>query len=426
MRRLAVLSGGFMAGQLLILLTSPLLSRLFTPVEFGVYGVLTALNGIFGNVLSMRYELGVPLARSAQDAAALIKLAIAMVVATCLAMLPLIWLGGDAFARATEMPLLTQALWLLPIVVVAHSAGETLSYWSIYRGTFRLNATSRMFQSVVQAGSQLGLGLLAFHAWGLMAGFVLGCLARTGYLALGIARADRRRIARASPARMLRLARQHWQYPAYSAPASFLEAGTQLLPVVLLAMLFGPVYAGLFGFAQRLMGLPLRLFAQAARQVFLGEAATRHPKGLYRLFMRSSLLFLGMGILGLTPLLLAGPQLFAFVFGEAWRPAGEMVQLLVPLYATRLVVTPISQALNIVGRQSLHLVSSMLDAALMLATFTAAWWLTLPPMRTVLLFSLGSTTAYLLYFVLAWHATRAHMRAAARTDAEPQPLTTAD
>ena len=46
-RRLAWLSGGTLLGHLILLITMPLLTRLFTPEEFGLFGVLMALNGIF-------------------------------------------------------------------------------------------------------------------------------------------------------------------------------------------------------------------------------------------------------------------------------------------------------------------------------------------------------------------------------------------
>jgi lipopolysaccharide exporter len=90
-----------------------------------------------------------------------------------------------------------------------------------------------------------------------------------------------------------------------------------------------------------------------------------------------------------------------------------MVRLLVPLYLARFVVTPVSQTLNVMGRQHLHLVSSSIDALLMLATFAAAWRLDLPPLTTVLLFSLGSTLAYALYFAFAWRVARVRAEAVA-------------
>ncbi len=127
----------------------------------------------------------------------------------------------------------------------------------------------------------------------------------------------------------------------------------------------------------------------------------------------------------MAPILFAGPTLFALVFGEAWRAAGEIVQLLVPLYLVRFVVTPVSQTLNILGRQKLHLVSSSVDMAPDADDICGNMAAELPPMVAVLLFSLGSTAAYSLYFLLAWQVARHHRNAlppATRPDAQPQPV----
>ena len=394
-RRLTTLSGGFLLGQLLILASSPILTRLFTPAEFGVYAVFTAITGIFGNVLSMRYELAVPISKSDRDAAALTALAVLAVVASCALTAPLAWSGAAWLAVKTEMPELANLLWAVPVTIVLLSSAETASYWSVYRGAFRLNAKARLVQGAAQSVSQVSFGLLGFAAAGMVLGYGLGYAVRLAYMLVSFTPGDRSLLAHPAWSAVTRVARRNWQYPAFSAPSALLEASTQLLPVLLIATLFGPI----------------RLFAQAARQVFLGEAAQREPAGIYRLFKRSSLLFVGLGLVGTAPLLVAGPALFAFVFGEAWRAAGEIVQLLVPLYLARFVVTPISQTLNILRRQSLHLVSSSLDAGLMLATFTTAWLLALPPMVTLLMFSLGSTAAYTLYFILAWRAARSYAQA---------------
>lgn len=410
-RRLTVLSGGFLLSQLLIVLSFPLLSRLFTPAEFGVYAVFTALTGILGNVLSLRYELAVPVAKSDRDAAALIAVALIAVVASCVITGPLTMSASGWLAGAAEMPELADILWTLPLTIVLLSGTETLSYWSVYRGTFHLNATARLVQSAAQAGLQVAFGLLGMSGLGMILGYGLGFVARFVYLILRFPAADRARLLGVDRAEVARAARRNWQYPAYSAPATLLEASTALLPAILLAILYDPTIAGLYGLGQRLMGLPVRLFSQAARQVFLSEAADRSGRGLHRLFTRTVLAFLGLGLLCMAPLIVAGPSLFALLFGEAWRSAGEMVQLLVPLYLARFVVTPVSQALNVLRRQSLHLVSSSTDATMLLAAFSAAWWFGLAPMTTILLLSLGSTAAYLLYLGLVWHAVRSAGRA---------------
>jgi O-antigen/teichoic acid export membrane protein len=394
-RRFTMLSGALLLGQSVILLSSPVLTRLYTPAEFGVYAVFTALAGILGNVLSLRYEAAVPLARDDQDAASLMALAVMLTAAFSLLCVPVIWLGGSWLAWLTGMADLARLLWLLPLTVIALGTAQVLSYWSVYRGTFRLNALSRLSQSVAQAGLQIGLGAFGLGASGMVLGYGLAYVVWVAHFAVALPPEDRALLRTPDLAAAARLGRVHWHYPLYSTPATMLEAGTQLLPAVFLAVIYGPAVAGWFSLGQRLMGLPVRLVARAASQVFLSEAAQRDRAGVYRLFKRASLRFLALGVLGMAPLLAAGPTLFAWLFGEPWRPAGEIVQALVPLYLTRFVVTPVSQTLNIVGRQDLHLVSSSVDALSLVGCFGLAWWLHLPPVTSVLLYSLEQTAGWL-------------------------------
>jgi O-antigen/teichoic acid export membrane protein len=83
-----------------------------------------------------------------------------------------------------------------------------------------------------------------------------------------------------------------------------------------------------------------------------------------------------------------------------------MTRLLVPPYHTRFVVAPISQTLNVFGRQNLHLMSSGLDATTLATSFIVAWHFDLTPLTTILMFSLGSSVAFLLYYRFAYEAAR--------------------
>ena len=151
------------------------------------------------------------------------------------------------------------------------------------------------------------------------------------------------------------------------------------------------------------MALPVKLLAQAASQVFLGEA----PKlgddaAVRRLFMRSTAGFALLGLLGMAPVLLFGPWLFAFVFGAGWREAGLMAAILVPQHLARFVVTPVSQTLNIYGRQELHLVASLANGGALLIAFGLGYLAGLGAMTVLVLYSIGTTLSYALYLGFAW------------------------
>lgn len=406
LRRLTMLSGSFALGQVIVLASSPILTRLFSPEDFGIYAVFTALSGLLGAVLALRYEIAVPLAASEPEAANMAGVTLLLTAIGTLLCVPLVWYASDWLAAVTGMPALTKVLWLLPLTMALNGLAQFLNYWSVYRGTFRLNASSRVLQSLVQSVLQVVLGWLGSGPAGLVGGYGIAYGARAVNFAIRLPAADWRLLLSARLRPMLQLAVRHWRYPAFSAPSTLLQSCTQLLPAILLATLYGPAVAGWYGLGQRLIGLPVRLLGQAASQVFLGEMAQSSSREAFRLFRKASLTFFLLGLVIMAPLIVAGPQLFSVIFGEEWRTAGEITRLLVPLYLTRFVVTPISQTLNVYGKQSLHLLSSGLDATLLAASFVSAWTFELEPLTTVLLFSLGSSFAFLLYFWFAYRAAR--------------------
>ena len=408
-RRFAVLAGGTLLGQLITTAGYPLITRLFTPAEFGAYAVFTSLSGILGGAALLRYEQAVQASRVEREAAGLAALAALSAVAVAAATVPAVWLAGPRLARAVGMPDLAGVFWLLPLAVLAAGLSQTLSAWAFQLGDFRADSLGRIAQAAVQLLAQALLGALALGASGLVAGYAVAYLSR---FLFGLPRALRR--FRPGPrAELAALAREHWRYPAYAAPSAVLQSATQLAPPILLAIVYDPSVAGLFGLGQRLMSLPVRLLSQSASQVFLSEVAHAPPEAAYRLFVKTSLRFLALGAAGVIVSLLAAPALFEFAFGAAWREAGEMVRLLVPLYLARFVVTPVAQILNLVGRQDLHLASALLGLLGLVLSLGAGWLLRLPPSATVLLYSLASTAALLFYFAAAWRLARRAARGGA-------------
>jgi O-antigen/teichoic acid export membrane protein len=412
-RRLAVLAGATVLGQGLLVATAPLLTRLFSPVDFGLLAIFAALVGLLGVVAGLRYEFAIPMCRDEDEAAGMVVLCLVLSCLLAIACALIVLAAGPGIATALGIAALAPLLWLLPPCVLVLGLGQAFDYWSIRQGSFRVNAVSRLVLYGGQAGTQVGLGLAGASGAGLALGYAFGYLARLIYFAAALPAAERARLRSAAGRRLWPLARMHWRYPAFSSPAALLQSAVHLLPAIPLAALYGPAVAGWFALVQRLINLPVRMLGQAASQVYLGEVAERPPAAVYRLFLRTSIRFLALGLVGMLPLLLAGPALFAFVFGEPWRPAGEFAQALVPFYLARFVVAPVSQTLNRFERLDLHLLSTGIGAAALALTFAASWRYALSPFATVLTLGISGGMAQLLTFVLAWQVARRHAGQAA-------------
>jgi O-antigen/teichoic acid export membrane protein len=378
-----------LVGQLLLVAAMPLLTRLYSPEAFGIFGVFAAFVGIFGSIMAGRYEFAIPLSARDEDAAAL---AIAGTVVTCvltaLAIL-LVWVFGELLARATSMPGLASLLWLLPPILFLTGIGQPLEYWSIRRDTLRLI--------------------------GLVLGYGLGYLARAALFVTTLTRADRRILATTRSMRVRELAWSMRRYPFLTSISSVVKSLTQFLPTILFATFFGPAVAGGFDLAQRLLSVPVRLVGGAASQVFLVEASEHSVADLLRLFTKTVSRFLLLGMLGMAPILFAGPLLFAFAFGEPWREAGAFAQALIVLQLARFVQVPTSQSFNILGRQDLELKTAVLGAISLAASFWLIALFDVRPVTALLIYSVASGMSHLVMLYLAWQTTR---RAALRASQE--------
>lgn len=407
LRRMVMLSGGTLAGQLLIVASSPILTRLYTPEAFGALAVFSSMLALCVIASALRYEFAIPIARDQEEAVDLVGVCFATTLVLALIVALGVWLLAPWIAAITEIPSLATLLWLLPGAVLCWGWSLPLSYWSVRQGTFRVNTANKLAQGAGQAGSQLVFGFAGAGAWGLIVGYALGPLVMLAHFAAMLPAGERARMLHVRWSRLGELARRHWHYPAYSAPSALLQSSTLLLPALLLAALYGPVIAGLFGLGQRVMALPVKLLAHAASQVFLGEAPKLDDDAaVRRLFLRSTAGFAALGLLGMSPVLLFGPSLFALVFGAEWREAGLIAAILVPQHLIRFVVTPVSQTLNIYGRQDLHLVASLANGAALVLAFGAGYVGGLGALTVLVLYSIGMTLSYALYLGFAWQVVR--------------------
>jgi O-antigen/teichoic acid export membrane protein len=408
-RRVAYLSGGIMVGQLILVAASPLLTRIYTPAEFGILALFTSFTTIIGTGVCLCYEFGIPVVARRPAAVSLVGVSFVVTALVAALLVVVMALFGPALGRLLGAPGLAPFLWLVPLVMLIHGVTVPLGAWFLRHGVFK-RAVNKPLQFGSQVMAQLGLGFAGAGAAGLVIGYCAGYLARLLYLLGSLPRADRRLLFHLRPRRMWAVARQHWVYPVFSTPSYLLQSSTQMLPAVMLAVLYGPVAAGWYSLAQRMLELPVRLLSQSTSSVYLHEVARGEPAAVYRLFLRTSWRFLLIGLAGMLPLLLVAPPLFAFLFGADWRAAGVMVQCLIPSQLTRFVVVPVAQTLNVYRRQHLHLIAATLNLASLALSAVLGRALGLGPATTVLVFSLGSCLAWLVYFLFAWRVAREQAR----------------
>lgn len=401
-RGVSVLVGGTAASQLLTVLAIPLITRLYTPEDFGILAAFTAFLAFFTVVAAARYDLTLPLPEKDEDAANLLALGASIVTLVTLlaAIVFLVW--PTEIAEAINAPELGKYMWLLPVSIFFGGMYQLFSKWSVRTKEFNAIAKTKITQSVAQlfvqiAGYALGpFALLLGHATGQGAG--ASNLARSAI--------KRPELKTVSIKDMRQQAVRYKQFPIYSTwTALFNTASLQLAPLVFIT-LFGGAIAGLYALTLRVLTMPSSLIGNAIGSVFLSTAPQAHREGKLAALVKDLHSKLALaGALPLMVLLFFGPDLFALVFGESWRKAGTYAQWMAPWIYLQFQWSPLSMLASVLELQRAALISQLLTFVARFGALWAAWHFSLSADHAVFLFAVVSAFVYLLRML--WFTNKA-------------------
>lgn len=403
---MAALAGGTAAGQLLLLIASPIITRLYTPADLSLIGLVMAFVGVVGVAAALRYEAACVGAQDDAEAARLVFLSLMLAipgsVACGLALIPLMnaRLGGfDALPNWTPLA-------VMPLIYLL-AAITALRFFLVRRRQFGLIGKMVIAQSAGRAATPIVAGLFSIGWVGLLLGEAAGRLAGLGRMAKPFAQTLREVGAPLSGARSL-LAK-YWRYPALFLPSSLLNSLALLLPLPLVVEFYGQVAGGHFSLVQRLMSVPASLLGASVADVFHSRAVEirrSNPAALSGFLTRTSGAILRYGALPTVLTMALAPYIFGPLFGSRWQEAGVVLTIMAPLALIQLVVGPVSRLVLVADRQGLKLAYDV--AALVLAggSLLGAHALGMDFRAALIMLSASQVAAYLLYFVLLLRAAR--------------------
>jgi O-antigen/teichoic acid export membrane protein len=417
-RGVAVLVGGTTIAQGIIVLTSPVLTRLYQPSEVGVYSVAVSILSILIIVSGLRYETAIPLPADDVEAANVLALSLLTIAGTSLACSLVLWVAGSSLLALFGASILGPFVLLLTVGQLGGGVVSALTFWAIRTKNFSAIAATRLTQSGTLSASQVGLGALRFGAPALVLGAVLGSVAGSSRLARAAWRSHGPVFRQVSRRGILAAANRYRRFPIFAAPSSLLNTVGLQAPLLLIVALYGTSVGGRYALADRICGLPVTLVAAAVGQVFFAETARlarEEPSAMLRLFWSTTRSLARTAIVPFVLLALAGPFLAGLVFGESWGEAGLFVAILAPMYFLQLVLSPTGCVLDVLERQDLTLLREILRLCLVSGAVLIAATAHLSAVQALCALSAALCVNYLLYGLITWRAMVTCRRSSAGT-----------
>jgi len=339
---LTLLAGGALA-QAIPLLLGPWLTRLYTPDEFGHYTAFAALAANVAVIACARYDFALPLARDEGEARDLLALCLRILVVVTLACVPLAWLAGEAFG-------LVMWAWL-PFAVASAGLVQCLTLWATRAQHFRRVSGSRVTQYGGAAVLQVAGGVAQLGPAGLVGGPVVAGLVASAWFTRPAPEGGWRALLRVPRTALSAVARRHREFPLLNTPHAFVGALQDTLAVLLLVAWTGEVAAGFWGLALRYLKAPATLVGGAVSQALYPKLVNSAPEEARRAVLRVMLMLSAVALPLVLLLLATGPWLFATLFGEPWRGAGELARALAPYIGVHFVASPLSVVTLAWGQQ---------------------------------------------------------------------------
>lgn len=391
-----ILTGSVLA-QAIPILVSPILTRLYTPSDFGLLAIYTAVVSTLAVAGTARYEAAVMLPKKLNDSIQVVALAGFIASLICSLLVIFVALFNSKITALLSSPQLSNWLYLAPVTILLLGTYQTLNYWLIRQKEFKKSALNKFVQTIFTVLPSIAMGLLQLP-YGLLVGYIVGWIAgnlvgfsqalRTGYTPSSI-----------SMSGMKINALRYQDLPKYSALPALLDSGSLAIPMILVNIFFLGDAAGFFALTRQIIVGPLSLISSSVSQVLFQHAVEKKNQGL-PLFEEVTRIMWRMAMVAFVFVMVTitiAPDFFALVFGEKWRVAGEYARILACAYAIRFVVSPLSVIFIALERVK---VSSLWQILYFLTLLPLFWFGHVSIRKFLFIYAGLEIVVYLIYMVM--------------------------
>jgi O-antigen/teichoic acid export membrane protein len=391
---------GTVLAQFVSIATAPLLTRIYTPHDYGVLGIFLGVSAIFNIVSTFNFPVAIFIPQDMEEVKKLFQLSIFIVSVVSVLSLLVVLLLGSGISSLFNLPELSHWLYFIPPVLFFYGTQFILFVYLNRLKQYRAISVSKVVAAFSSVLVSVGLGLLYGGPLGLILGTFFNYAVVSVLMMIYLLREEKRLFSDLIDfGQMKYYFKQYRNFPLYTLPSDFINIFVNQLPVFVLGTA-SPQKVGHFNISNRILATPVQFVSVSISDILrqkLSEEmhSNRDCSSTYRSMFRPLLLF----IVPFMLLFFFAPDIFAFVFGESWRPAGYFTQLMTPYFLLKFLAVPFVPVYSLAMRQReeflLHLY--LLVSTLLLVGFSV--YFKHDTDRMILLFSVNYAVVYIFYLL---------------------------
>jgi len=359
-RNVLTLMTGTTIAQAIPIAISPILTRIYTPDDFGVFALYMSIASIMAAIATGRYELAIMLPKKDEDAINIVALSIIISFFVSFIALLVVSVFNFQITNLLGKPEISNWLYFIPITVLLTGVYQSFNYWSNRKKQYERLATSRIVQSGTTTTTNLGMGFGGFGASGLIVGGMVGQGVATSILAKMVWREDKDKFKKIRRLKIFALIKKYKKLPILNLPNALIDSFRLSGISILIAKFFTTATLGQFTLAWKMVQTPMSLIGSSISQVFFQKLSSSNKNELNSIVKK----FIIKATIIASPIFLIiyffAVDIFTIVFGENWKLAGEAASVMSPWLFLNFLSAPMANVFIVLNKQEVVLVVSIL------------------------------------------------------------------
>lgn len=357
------LVSGSVASQVLSILLVPIITRIYSPDDFGIFQLFLSVSGILVIFSTFSYQFAIMLPKTEEDSANVAFLCLILVtLISLLTALAVFFLPQDVEYILNAPGISKYLIYLAPIIFL-NGLFFVQNYWLSRKTRFGVIAGSRISNTLSTKVFQLAIPLWNVSPLGLIAGYVAGFGVADIVMLKGVKK-DLEIFKKVSLKKMKDVAIRYKSFPLFSSWSTLANTISPQVPTFLLSYFYGTSVVGYYALANQVVNMPMGIVGAAIGQVFfqkISEVKNGNEKGdMKQIVEEVYKKLISTGIFPMLILLILGEEIFTFAFGKNWAVSGTYVRILVPWIFLVYLSSPISTLYTVFEKQGVWLTFSII------------------------------------------------------------------
>ncbi|HEG9299934.1 TPA: type 8 capsular polysaccharide synthesis protein Cap8K [Staphylococcus aureus] len=391
---LMILSSGI--AQVILIITTPIITRLYSPTEFGEFTIFSNIAMILIPIINARYDLLIVNTKNDRSANILSQISFLISLLILLILIPIFAISAWLYPN-----FILDFIFIIIMLFLVSLTNIFTNYLNKER-KYKVLSLINVFRAGSMALLQIIFGLLALGSLGLIIGFSLSYIAG---ITLGYKTFKKHFNIVRDKEETKALFLENKNQLVYSTPSILLNSLSFSVVVFFIGILYTNTEVGIYGMAIRVLGIPVTIISLGLSKIFMQQANDYYIEyGNFRnLLLKFSSILVIVSIILYVPLYLFSEELVNILLGHSWVDAITIIKIVIPLFVIRLIVSTVSLSVIVLQKQQLELILQALFLIGTTATFVISKMLNLTFLNFVSINTVVLIVSYMIFFIALYY-----------------------